>query len=88
MSTPNYTKWDGKSDAAAELKKQFDLYERTEGKAGFNPSESKPAQIRSKIWKQNTYLQQFNPQYFPRNYKRIANAWRLNKNLERGRKRK
>jgi hypothetical protein len=88
MSKPNYTKWDSKSEAATELKKQFDLYTRTEGKAGSNPSESKPSQIRSKIWSTSSYLQQFNPQYFPRNYKRIANVWRLNKNLERGRQRK
>jgi hypothetical protein len=88
MSTHNCTKWDSKSEAASELKKQFDLYTRTEGNAGFNPSESKPSQIRSKIWSTSSYLQQFNPQYFPRNYKRIANAWRLNKNLERERQHK
>eukprot|EP00957_Ditylum_brightwellii_P175359 13349256-Ditylum_brightwellii.AAC.1 len=88
MQSPNYKKWDSKSEAADQLQKKFDLYDRTEGKAGFNPSESKPSQIKAKIWDTSSYLQQYNPQYFPKNFKRIANSWRLNKNLERGRKSK
>jgi hypothetical protein len=61
MSTPNYTKWDSKSEAALKVKSQSDIYTRTEGKAGFNPSESKPLQIRSQIYNTTSYLQQKNP---------------------------
>ena len=54
--------------------------------AGINPSISKPKTIISEVYDKLPYLHMLNPTRFPTNFHKLAVDWKLNKDLERGRK--
>ena len=81
----DFVSWDKKGPIAQQLIEQFELHKKTNGAAGIDPSITKPSIIRTEVRDKHAFLQQVNPQYFPKHFQATVNTWRLAKSLERGR---
>ena len=83
MSSKKFTAWDRKGAIAKELANQFDLFIKTDGSAGIDPSLTKPASIKE-VYDQHQFLHPLNPQYFPNHFRTLSTDWKLNRDNHQG----
>lgn len=71
------TQWSKKSDAAENLIKAFELFSK-DPNFGINPDLSSAKEIRTKVLDKHQWLQKYNRQHFPNNFKNLARDFKFN----------
>ena len=79
-------RWDRRGKEAEHLINLFNLHKSTHGQAGISPSLTKPAQIKEQVFDRYEYLQKFDRERFPNNFKSLAQDYNLNEDITTGRK--
>ena len=79
-------RWDRRGKEAESLVNLFKLHKSTNGQAGISPDLTKPAQIKEQVYDKYDYLQKFDRERFPNNFKSLAQDYNLNKDITTGRK--